>query len=116
MGTLYYGAHQYELDDRLLAHLQVIITMKLRRGERFFLSWRGEASTGRKRASVWIDNGIPIVCAFEGGRHPSINREWIRDLTDSANTAYGLMITDESTIVPLVIETSDASDTSDASL
>ncbi|MGO4536752.1 DUF7882 family protein [Leifsonia sp. 2MCAF36] len=106
MGTLYYGMHSFALDDRLLSHLQVVITLKLRRGEHFFLSWRGDSTIGRKRASVWIDNGVPIMCEYEGGRAPAINRTWITELAESANSSYGLMITDE-TIIPIPIDATD---------
>lgn len=106
MGNLYYGVHTFSLDDRVLAHLQVVITLKLRRGEHFFLSWRGDSSVGRKRASVWIDNGIPILCEYDGGRAPAINRTWITELAEAANSSFGLMITDE-TIVPIPIEASE---------
>lgn len=110
MGTLYYGMHAFNFDDRLLAHLQVIITLKLRRGERFFLSWRGDSSIGRKRASVWIDNGVPLVCEYTGGRAPAINREWVRELSESANSSSGLLITDETTIVPIPVDAPDLDD------
>lgn len=89
------------MDDRVLAHLQVVIGMKLRRSENFFISWRSAASSGKGRNSVWIDNGIPIYCEFEGSRIPSINREWIEQLATSAATNFGLQITEEGTLIPL---------------
>ena len=38
MGRLHYGDHTFDMDDRLLAHLQLIIGVKLRHGENFFMS------------------------------------------------------------------------------
>jgi hypothetical protein len=38
MGSLHYGDHTIDMDDRLLAHLQLIIGVKLRHGENFFMS------------------------------------------------------------------------------
>ena len=89
------------MDDRVLAHVQLVIGMKLRRGENFFLLWRNSAASGGGRNAVWIDNGIPIDCEYEGSRMPSINREWIETLAASAATNYGLQITEEGTLVPL---------------
>jgi hypothetical protein len=101
MGTPHYGVHALTLDDRVLAHLQVVIGMKLRRGENFFISWRSTQASGKGRHSVWIDNGIPIYCEFDGTRIPSINREWIETLAASAATNFGLQITEEGTLIPL---------------
>src|SRR5690242_8838771 len=54
MGQLIYGSTTYALDDRVLAHLQVVVSMKLRRGENFFVSWRSSTADGSGRQSVWI--------------------------------------------------------------
>jgi len=101
VGTLHYGGRDLPLDDRVLAHLQVIIGMKLRRGENFFISWRNPAAAGSGRNSIWIDNGIPIFCEFEGSRIPAINRDWVESLAASASTNFGLQITEEGTLIPL---------------
>lgn len=101
MGTLHYAGKSFAMEDRVLAHLQVVIGMKLRRGENFFINWRNTASDGGGRNSIWIDNGVPIFCEFDGGRIPSINRDWIETLAASAGTNFGLQITEEGGIVPL---------------
>lgn len=101
MGTLHYGGRDLSFDDRVLAHLQVVIGIKLRRGENFFVSWRNPASAGSGRNSIWIDNGISIFCEFDGSRIPNINREWIESLTASAGTTFGLQVTEEGTLVPI---------------
>ena len=95
MGRLVYGTTIYELDDRVLAHLQVVVTMKLRRGENFMVSWRNPDSRGSGRQSIWVDNGVPISFEFEGSRIPSVNREWVEALSASAATNFGLQLTDE---------------------
>ncbi|MDO9398100.1 MAG: hypothetical protein Q7T71_16265 [Herbiconiux sp.] len=100
MGFLTYDEHAYTLDDRLLAHLQMVIGMKLRRGESFFLSWAATPEEGSGRHSIWIDNGVPIRFRFDGSRPPAINREWAEKLALSANTNTGLVITAEGTIEP----------------
>jgi hypothetical protein len=95
MGVLSYDEHEYRLDDRLLAHLQVVISTKLRRGENFFLSWDAVSSDGGGRHALWIDNGITIRFRYAGNTPPSINREWVERLALAANTNSGLVISDE---------------------
>lgn len=101
MGTLHYGDHTFPIDDRVLVHLQVVMAMKLRRGENFFVLWRNSAATGGGRNAIWIDNGVPIYCQYDGSRLPSINREWIETLSASAGTNFGMQITEEGTLIPL---------------
>jgi hypothetical protein len=95
MGTLHYGETRYELDDRVLAHIQVVVGMKLRRRENFFLSWRNPTASGSGRQSVWIDNGVHLAFEYSGTAVPAINRDWAEALASSAQTNFGLQITDE---------------------
>lgn len=101
MGILHYGARDLNLDDRVLAHLQIIIGMKLRRSENFFVSWRNTGASGGGRNAIWIDNGIAIWFEYDGSKLPTINREWIDTLASSASTNFGLQITEEGTLVPI---------------
>jgi len=101
MGTLHYDGKAFPMDDRVLVHLQVVMSMKLRRNENFFLLWRNSASAGGGRNAIWIDNGVPIFCEYDGSRLPAINRDWIETLAGSASTNFGLQITEEGTLVPL---------------
>lgn len=109
MGTLHYAGRNFTLEDRVLAHLQVVISMKLRRGENFFVSWRNPVANGSGRNSIWIDNGIPIFCEFDGSKIPAINRDWIEDLAASAATNFGMQISEEGTLVPINIPHEDGS-------
>jgi hypothetical protein len=95
MGRLIYGTREYGLEDRLLAHLQHVVTMKLRRGENFFVSWRNAAESGSGRQSVWIDNGQHLAFEYEGGRIPTVDRAWVEAMAASANTNFGLQLTDD---------------------
>jgi hypothetical protein len=96
MGKLIYGAStEIGFDDRVLAHLQIVIGLKLRRKEGFFFSWRDEQAVGDGRSAVWIDPSIPLVFKYSGGRPPKINKEWLELLTLSSNSAHGLQLTDE---------------------
>ncbi len=87
MGVLYYGADgsELEFDDRLLAHLKVVIVGKLRRRESFTLSWELEHAQGSGRETIWLDPSIALRFRFFGGRPPQLNRAWIDALTRTAN-------------------------------
>ncbi|WP_022899314.1 hypothetical protein [Humibacter albus] len=97
MGALLYGGPEIEVkfDDRVLAHLQVVIGAKLRRGESFFFTWRDDVSVGDGRSSVWLAPGIPLYFRYSGSKPPAINPEWIERLALSANGAQGLRLMDE---------------------
>jgi hypothetical protein len=84
-----------EFDDRLLAHLQLVIGAKVRRSESFHFTWKDDPSTGDGRTIVWIHPATPIVYKFYGSRQPVINRAWLETLTLTANSATGLQIVPE---------------------
>lgn len=95
MGSLIYDGSAIEFDDRLLAHLQIVVVSKLRRREGFALSWRDAAAVGDGRSMIWLDPSIPLYFRFDGSRVPSINRDWIERLTESASSSTGLVVMDE---------------------
>jgi len=95
MGALLYGGqHRIEFDDRLLAHLQIVIGAKLRRHEGFFLSWSEQASTGAERVTIWIEPAQPLMFRYQNDTPLMINREWLDTLTVAANSARGLVVTE----------------------
>ncbi|WP_127795299.1 ATP-dependent DNA ligase [Agromyces sp. LHK192] len=96
MGKLTYDSTLgVDFDDRVLAHLQLVIGAKLRRGESFFFSWRDDPSIGDGRSSLWMHPSVPLAFKYSGGRPPSINRTWIEALMDTANSPSGLVIVPE---------------------
>ncbi|MEO7122077.1 MAG: hypothetical protein ABI400_02955 [Lacisediminihabitans sp.] len=95
MGALYYDGDEFELDDRLLTHLQIVISTKLRRGESFFLSWQVPLERGSGRNAIWIDNGVPIRFFYSGSRTVSVNRHWVESMIMSASRASGLTVEEE---------------------
>jgi hypothetical protein len=96
MGVLVYGGQQrIEFDDRLLAHLQIVIGAKLRRHEGLFLSWREESNSGGGRVTVWVDPSQPLMFRYEDPVPPMINREWLDALTLASNTPRGVVVTEE---------------------
>ena len=97
MGKLLYGSSKLEIefDDRVLAHLQIVIGAKLRRGESFFFSWRDDPAIGDGRSSIWLETSIPLYFRFSTPERHQLNREWLEQLTQSANQTQGLFLTVE---------------------
>jgi hypothetical protein len=96
VGTLSYDSnYKADFDDRVLAHLQIVIGAKLRRGESFHFSWRNEQVTGQGRTTIWLHPTVPLIYSYLGSRTPTINRQWIEALMTSANSVAGLQIVPE---------------------
>jgi hypothetical protein len=95
MGTLQYNGALVEFDDRLLAHLQIVIVQKIRRGESFLMSWADHAETGEGHSAIWIHPTHNLYFTFAKARSPAINRVWLSELMNSANSARGLLVTEE---------------------
>jgi len=97
VGSLQYGSAGAELpfDDRVLAHLQIVITAKLRRRESFVMGWNNASKDGSGRGAIWLDPSSALYFRYAGGRSPAINRDWIAILSHSSNSTAGLMITPE---------------------
>ena len=90
MGRLYYGSspEPIEMSDRVLAHLKVVISTKLRRSESFPLSW----DRGGDRSTVWLHCSIPLrfeVCSEAAG---SIDRAYLNELAKAANSSGGIVV------------------------
>jgi len=91
----YDGTVKVDFDDRVLAHLQVVISQKLRRGEPFPFTWRNDASIGDGRTTVWLHPSASLVYRYSGSRQPAINRAWLEALTQAANSTGGLTLVPE---------------------
>ena len=96
MGYMVYDSStMITFEDRVLAHLEVVIVSKLRRKESFALSWRETAENGDGRSTVWIDPSIPLRFRFSGSRPPTRDRDWIERLAAAAASSSGLIAVDE---------------------
>ncbi len=95
MGTLHYGTRSFPIEDRMLAHVQAIVGIKLRRNEQFVMSWTAPISVGDGRHAIWIGTGIPLYFEYAGGREPSLNRAWIETMLEDAARGGGLHLTPE---------------------
>jgi len=97
LGKLLYGAGglEIEFDDRVLAHLQLVVSAKLRRSEGFFFSWRDDPALGDGRSSIWLETSIPLRFRYSSSQRHDLNREWLEELSQSANQPAGLVLTTE---------------------
>ncbi|MCU1481826.1 MAG: hypothetical protein JWQ19_2612 [Subtercola sp.] len=95
MGKMYYGAKgtEIEFDDRLLAHLKAVIVAKLRRDEKFTLSW--ERSDVNGRCTIWLHPAIELQFEFDDRERPVLNRLWIDQLMATANSGDGMRVVPE---------------------
>ena len=98
MGILSYDSnYKAEFEDRVLAHLQLVIGAKLRRGESFHFSWTTDANAGSGRTTIWLHPTVPLIYSYFGNRMPAINKLWIDALMAAANSPAGLQIVPEPT-------------------
>jgi hypothetical protein len=90
MGQLRYDHITFEIEDRLLTHLQIVIIQKARRRDGFMLTFpldeRGVATSN----TIWINHGSRLHFAFNGSRHPEVNKRWLETLMESSNSTTGL--------------------------
>ncbi|GAA4745652.1 hypothetical protein GCM10025783_16890 [Amnibacterium soli] len=89
------GQWTVEFDDRLLAHLQIVIVQRPRMQERFVLSWIDGVEAGSGRSSIWLHPEGDLSFRFAGSRAPEIDEEWVQRLTESARGSRGLIVTTE---------------------
>jgi hypothetical protein len=99
VGKFIYGTPSIsvEFDDRVLAHLKVVILAKLRRQESFTFSWEYTSAQGSGHSSVWLHPAIPLQFDFYGKKDPTLNRLWLEEMVQLANTPAGLRIIPEPT-------------------
>jgi hypothetical protein len=97
VGYLIYDRRTAEvhLDDRVLAHLQIVMLRKLRRGQSFAFSWKEPSSAGSGRSTIWVFPTVGLRFRFESSRPPVVDDAWIAALTRSADSSTGLQILPE---------------------
>ncbi len=96
MGTLTYDSKlTATFDDRVLAHLQVVVWGKLRRGEQFAFTWVDPMRNGLGRTSIWVSPHVSLTFQYFGGKMPMINSAWVEALTKSANSPGGMQVVPE---------------------
>ena len=94
MGSLTYDGARTQFDDRLLAHLQIVIVQRLRQNRAFLMSWANALEVGDGRTSIWLHDAAHLRFTFDGSRTPTIDDEWLRVLGASADGSRGLIVSD----------------------
>ncbi|MCR2783553.1 MULTISPECIES: ATP-dependent DNA ligase [unclassified Microbacterium] len=92
---IFEGQLKADFEDRLLAHLQVVIGSKLRRGESFYFSWKDDASIGDGRTTIWVHPRSVLVYKYYGSRRVPLNPAWLGALAYTANSPHGLYVVPE---------------------
>lgn len=94
MGSLYYGSdtHASAIPDRVLAHLKVIITTKLRRGEAFTISWTHPEDVPGGRTTLWMHASIPVRFVFDSAQADSLDPGVLQRLANEAGRSGGLNV------------------------
>ncbi|WP_395242773.1 ATP-dependent DNA ligase [Agromyces sp. MMS24-K17] len=93
MGQLIYGHGDAAIpvDDRTLAHLQVVILNKLRRQEKFVLT----LADGTRTRVMFVGPSTPLEFIYSGNRTPRLNQLWLEQLAKAAGLGEGLHIVRE---------------------
>jgi hypothetical protein len=94
MGQLFYAnaATAVEIDDTLLAHLQVVAATKLRRSESFTLTLRRSSGADAGRETLWLQPSIPLRFQFDSAEPVKLDPAVLRGLADMANSSAGLTV------------------------
>ena len=92
MGYLFYGstAEPIEIPDRLLAHIKLVVSTKLRRSESFMFSWR-HPEAASARSTIWLQPAIPLRFVFHSDGE-TIDPTVLRRLAEAANSSKGLVV------------------------
>lgn len=91
MGRLFYGLSEndasVEIPDRVLAHLRVVVTTKLRRSESLTLTWVHADPANPGRTSVWLQPSIPLRFVSDSAEDEKLDPAVLRDMAaDAART------------------------------
>ncbi|MDQ1082991.1 MULTISPECIES: hypothetical protein [Microbacterium] len=94
MAKLYYGTttEPISIDDRLLAHVKVVVATKLRRGESFTLSWVHRPGEPAGRSTIWLQPSIPLRFVFDSEQPETLDQNLLKRMANDANSSRGLSL------------------------
>lgn len=96
MGYLVYGlGTRYQFDDRVLAHLKIVMGSKLRRQESFYLTWTVGPDQGSGQNTLWVSPSTPLQFAFQSKRPPTMNKAWLEAMANASHGPNGLFVITE---------------------
>ncbi|MFJ6653836.1 ATP-dependent DNA ligase [Microbacterium sp. NPDC091313] len=91
MGRLFYRSDAiFDIDDRVLAHVRIVVMNKLRRNEGFML--QAPHSDGVRHVSMWVHASNALSMQFYGGRPPAIDKDLVERMMAEASGPDGLDI------------------------
>jgi hypothetical protein len=92
VGRFIYGDsnQSFDFDDRVLAHLRIVLMNKLRRRESFMLQFPSPHGVGWH--SLWIGHAVPVTFQFYGGRTPALDMELVEQMFRDASGPDGLSL------------------------
>jgi hypothetical protein len=90
MGHLHYDRSTFVIEDRILSHLQVVVTQKMRRHDSFMLTFSHTERGAEVSNSIWVSHNSHLHFAFSGSRHPELNKQWLEALMAASNSTTGL--------------------------
>jgi hypothetical protein len=95
LGTLHYGASRTSLhmEDRALAHLQVVITTKLRRNEGFLIQWERPRDSGSGRGGFWVHPNCDLAYEYEAALDAALDPEELERMMMAASGTGGVRVT-----------------------
>jgi hypothetical protein len=89
---VYDNAQPIKIEDRALAHLQIVMIDKMRRRENFGLNLADDKNV----LMMWVSQSTPLQFVYEGNRQPTINWAWVELLAGEAGVTGVLELLDES--------------------
>ncbi len=94
MAKLFYGTtpEPIAIDDRMLAHVKVVVATKLRRGESFTLSWTHGPNEAVGRSTIWLQPSIPLRFVFDSEQPESLDQNLLKRMANDANSSRGLSL------------------------
>ncbi|MEX8032891.1 hypothetical protein AB6V29_07660 [Microbacterium sp. 20-116] len=94
MAKLYYGTttEPISIDDRMLAHVKVVVATKLRRGESFTLSWVHGQDEPTGRSTIWLQPSIPLRFVFDSEQPEALDQNLLKRMANDANSSRGLSL------------------------
>ncbi|MDJ1114748.1 hypothetical protein [Microbacterium dauci] len=82
------------MSDRTLAHVEAVVSSKLRRGESFMLTAATSAHEGSGRTTIWVNAASNLAYRYRRDR-PALDRTWLEELRTSANSPGGMHLPEE---------------------
>lgn len=94
MAKLFYGTsvEPIVVDDRLLAHVKVVVATKLRRGESFTLSWTHAPEEAGGRSTIWLQPSIPLRFVFDSEQQETLDQSLLQRMANDASSSRGLSL------------------------